>query len=103
MVLINEKDWADYTIFASWYGPPQWNVFVGGKGRTIYWNGNRDAMEAFRRACAAIRDDAKEVADFDASTQSMPVGRYSLMRGPPAGNSANLDHVFLLDTKTGAV
>jgi hypothetical protein len=103
MVLMKEEGWADYTILASWYGPPAWNVFVSGKGRMIYWKGNRDAMEAFRQACAAIRDDAKEVAAFDASMQSLPVGRYSLMRGPPAGDSANLDHVFLLDTKTGAV
>lgn len=103
MVLIKEEGRADYTIGASWYGAPEWNVFVEGKGRMIYWKGNRDAMEAFRQACAAIRDDAKELADFDASTQSMPVGRYSLMRGPPARDSANPGRVFLLDTKTGAV
>lgn len=104
MVLIKAKGWADYTILASWYGrPPEWGVFVDGKGRTIYATANRDAMAAFRQACAAIRDDAKELSDFDASTQSMPVGRYSLMRGPRAGDSANQDNVFLLDTKTGAV
>jgi len=96
MVLINEEGRADYTMLASWYGPPQWNVFVGGKGRTIYWKGNRDAMEAFRQACAAIRDDAKELGDFDAHTAPMPVGRYSL-------SAANPGRVFLLDTKTGAV
>jgi hypothetical protein len=95
IVLTKEEGRADYTIGASWYGPPQWNVFVSGKNNTIYWKGNRDAMEVFRQACAAIRDNAKELADFDAQTAPMPLGRYSL-------NGAN-GHILLLDTKTGAV
>lgn len=96
MVLINEEGRADYTIGASWYGAPEWNVLVSGKSNAIYWKGNRDAMEAFRQACAAIRDDAKELADFNAQTAPMPIERYSL-------HFANPDRVFLLDTKTGAV
>jgi hypothetical protein len=97
VVLITDQRRADYRLMAVWNDTQGWVAVVSRKDSLIMFHREgADAMEVFRQSCAAIRDDAKESQDFDASMQSMPVGRYSL-------NAANPDHVFLLDTKTGAV
>jgi hypothetical protein len=96
IILIKDQRRAEYRLRALW-GGDRWVVFVEQKDLNLIFHGEGpDAMETFRQGCTAIRDDAKELADFDAHTAPMPIGRYSL-------NSANPDHVFLLDTKTGAV
>jgi len=106
MVLIKDEPRADYKMTAAWAGDPTykkdsgngWVVFVDRKNSVQIFGkqGSPDAIETFRQSCASIRDDAKELADFNAHTPAMPIGRYSL-------HSVNPDRVFLLDTKTGGV
>jgi hypothetical protein len=98
VVLINDTRRAEYRLNAFWNGAQGWVVIVSRKDLPFIFQrvGGPDAMQTFRQVCTDVRNDAKELADFDASTQSLPVGRYSLY-------AANPDRVFLLDTKTGAV
>jgi hypothetical protein len=104
IVLVKDQRRADYRLTALWAGTPAegslggWVVIVSRNDLPLVFHreGSPDAIETFRQTCTAIRDDAKELVDFDASTQSMPVDRYSL-------NSANPVGLFLLDMKTGAV
>jgi hypothetical protein len=105
MVLIKDKGRADYTVDALWRGT-SWFVLAGREDLPwmFYKQDSPDAMETFRQGCAAIRDDAKELADFDARTAPMPIGRYSLhSTNPKQGVVTDEGRVFLLDTKTGAV
>jgi hypothetical protein len=61
-------------------------------------------METFRQSCAAIRKDAKELADSEPDTTSMPVGRYLMhSTNPKPGILNDEGRIFLLDTKTGEV
>jgi hypothetical protein len=98
MLLIKDQQRADYTLIASWAKGSKWGVFLRRKDQTVIFLGEQspDAIETFRQTCKAIRDDAKEVSDLDAQTEPMPIGRFSM-------HSADPEHVFLLDTKTGAV
>lgn len=86
---------ADYTVAARWFNTHGgWAVALDRKGESIYYKQfGSDAIEAFRQTCAAIRDDARETADSETHTTT---GRYLLY-------SSNPEHVFLVDTRTGAV
>ena len=97
MTLIKDVQHADYTLGAVWAGT-KWRVVVSRKDGAgiIFEDSTPDVIETFRRTCAAIRDDAKEVAEFNAHSPPMPIGRYVLQ-------SAASNRVFLLDTQTGAV
>jgi hypothetical protein len=88
---------ADYTVGAVW--AEKWIVIVDREGFSGYFflkADSQDAVDTFRQSCSAIREDAKERMDFDSYTESMPVGRYLLYSTTP-------DHVFLLDSRIGAV
>ena len=88
MILIKDERRADYTVIARWLGTA-WVLLVSRKDLPwmFFKQDSPDAIETFRQGCTAIRDDAKELADFDAHITPMPVGRYSL-------NSSNPDRVF---------
>lgn len=99
MVVVKDEPRADYSVGAAWSDSSKnWGVMVARKGWPFIFGkgGYPDAIKMFRQGCAAIRDDASELADFEEHNPSMPTGRYSL-------NSANPDRVFMLDTQTGAV
>jgi hypothetical protein len=104
MVLIKDKLRTDYTLGARWAGS-KWGVLVNRKDQTLilFEAHSPDAIDTFRYTCKVIRDDSKEVADFDAHTAHMPIGRYSLTVLPGNQNVINSERIFLLDTKTGAV
>ena len=105
-ILVNLEPRADYSVIARWYGVPSdketswrgWAVFLTRKGseQISFKQGSADAMETFRQTCAAIRDDMRDVAEFDRNAAPMTTGRYVL-------HSVDPEHVFLVDTKTGAV
>jgi hypothetical protein len=104
MVVIKDEPRADYKLAAVWAGG-KWRVLVDRKDQTLilFEDHSPDAIETFRHSCQVIRDDSKEVADFDAHTAPMPIGRYSLTVLPGSQNVINSERIFLLDTKTGAV
>jgi hypothetical protein len=105
IILIKDQQRADYRLNAFWNGT-SWFVLVGREALPwmFYKQDSPDAMDTFRRGCTAIRDDAKELADFDAHTPPMGIGRYSLHSTNPNQGVVNEEgRVFLLDTKTGAV
>jgi hypothetical protein len=97
MIVIKDQDRADYIIVPIWRDKT-WAVEV--ERRDVPWlfykHDSPDAIETFRQSCAAIRADARELADFDAHAAPMPIGRYLMYSATPS-------RVFLLDTKTGAV
>lgn len=96
-IVIKDESRADYAVAALWVGG-EWRVVVDGRDVPLIFHseGSPDAIQTFRQTCAAIRDDANELADFNAHSALQPVGRYALQ-------SVGQDRVFLMDTKTGAV
>jgi hypothetical protein len=103
MIVIRDQERADYRLNALWRGG-HWTVFVHRKDLPFLFvkQDSSDVMETFRQACNAIREDVKGVASFDADTAPMPIGRYSLTVLPGNQNVINSEHIYLLDTKTGA-
>lgn len=96
--LVSREQLADYSVVAVWNGTG-WTVILNRshKGENVFFKGGvTDAIATFRQACAAMRSDEKEMADYEAQMMPMPTGRYLI-------HSADADHVFLVDTKTGAV
>lgn len=97
IVVTRDRRRADYSVGAMW--TTKWTVIVDREGLPLPFflkADSQDALESFRQSCAAMRDDSRERMDFDSYTESLPVGRYLLQSPSP-------DHVFLLDTRTGAV
>lgn len=90
---------ADFGISAFWRGTA-WVVVL--KSRSEAWpllffkQDSPDALETFRQGCVVIRDNAKDMAEFEARSTALPTGRYVLHSSTP-------DRLFLLDTATGAV
>src|SRR5580700_1387316 len=75
MVLIKDRQRSDYTLGASWAKTNKWGVLVNRKDQTLilFEAHSPDAIDTFRYTCKVIRDDSKEVADFDAHAAPMPI------------------------------
>lgn len=97
MVLIRDSNRADYELASSWSKNEKWGVVVNRKDGTpmLFKEVSPDLIETFRQACAVIRSDAEEMADFSAHELPAPNARYSL--------TSTQDNVLLIDTKTGAI